>query len=139
MVSVNNLALNGKLTSDMVTDRLRNEESRRKNAEVVPSESTALISENQERRGRSQSRNFHQQNNDNTRGRSKSQRRNMKCFHCQKMGHVKRECRLWKREQAKEKGDSYKNDKENIAATVDVDLGIIYDESSKNLTCHTND
>ena len=58
VVSVNNSALNSKLTLDMVTDRLRNEESRRKNAEVVPSESTALVSENQERRGRSQSRNF---------------------------------------------------------------------------------
>ena len=39
----------------------------------------------------------------------------------------------------KKKDDSQKNDKENIAATIDVDLGIIYDESSKNLTCHTND
>ena len=55
----------------MVTDRLQNEESKKKNAEVVPSESVALISKNQERRGRSQSRNFCQQNNDNPRGKSK--------------------------------------------------------------------
>ena len=75
MVSVNNSAPNGKLTLDMVTDRLRNKESRRKNAKVVPSESATLVSENQERRGRSQSRNFHHQNNDNPGGRSKSHRR----------------------------------------------------------------
>ena len=72
MVSVNNSAPNGKLTLDMVTDKLQNKESRRKNAEVVPFESAVLVSENQERRGRSQSRNFRQQNNDNPRERSKS-------------------------------------------------------------------
>ena len=55
------------------------------------------------------------------------------------MGQVKRECRLWKNKQAKENGDDQKNDKENIAAIVDGDLGIVYDESSINLTRHTND
>ena len=63
----------------------------------------------------------------------------MKCFHCQKMGHVKRECRLWKREHAKEKGDGQKTDKENTAIVVDGDMGIVYDDSSINLTCHTSD
>ena len=95
VVSANNSAPNGKLTLDMVTSRLQNEESRRNRVEVVPSESAALVSEHQERRGRSQSRNFHQQNNNNPKGRFKSQRRNMKCFCCQKMGHIKRECKLW--------------------------------------------
>ena len=63
----------------------------------------------------------------------------MKCFHCQKMGHVKMECRLWKREQAKEKGDAQKNDNDNIAAIVDGHMCIVYDECSVNLTCHTSD
>ena len=49
VVSDNNSEPNGKLTLDMATDKLRNEESRRKNAEIVPSESAALVSENQER------------------------------------------------------------------------------------------
>ena len=63
----------------------------------------------------------------------------MKCFHYQKMSHVKRECRLWKREHAKEKGVGQKNDKENTAIVVDGDMGIVYDDSSINLTCHTSD
>ena len=53
VVSVNNSAPNGKLNLDMVTDRLRNKESQRKNTEVVPSKSAALVSKNQERQGRS--------------------------------------------------------------------------------------
>ena len=55
------------------------------------------------------------------------------------MCHVKRECRLWKREHANEKDDGQKNDKENTIAVVDGDIGIIYDYSSINLTCHTCD
>ena len=77
---------------------------KKKSVEAVLSKSDALLSKKQERRGRSQTRNSAQQNNDNCREISKFQRRNMKCFHCQRMGHVKMECRLWKREQAKEKG-----------------------------------
>ena len=49
----------------------------------------------------------------------------MKCFHCQKIGHIKRECKLWKREQAKEKGNAQKNDKENITVIVDGVMGIV--------------
>ena len=43
------------------------------------------------------------------------------------------------REQAKEKSDAQKNDKENTATIVDGNLCIVYDESSVNLTCHTSD
>ena len=38
----------------------------------------------------------------------------------------------------KEKGNGQKNDKENIATIIDSDLGIVYDESLVNLTCHIN-
>ena len=61
VVSVNNSAPNGKLTLNMVTDRLQNEESRRKSVEAIPSKLDALISEKQERWGRNQSRNSRQQ------------------------------------------------------------------------------
>lgn len=39
----------------------------------------------------------------------------------------------------KEKGDAYKNDKQNIVTLIDSDMGIAYDESFVNLNCHTND
>ena len=63
----------------------------------------------------------------------------MKCFHWQKMGQVKRECRLWEREQTKEKGDAQENNKENTTAIIDGNLDIIYDKSLVNLTCQTSD
>ena len=53
VVLVNNSASNGKLTLDMVTDRLRNEESKSKGVEAVPFELDALVSEKQEKWGRS--------------------------------------------------------------------------------------
>ena len=47
---------------------------------------------------------------------------------------------MWKREQAKKKkSDGQKNDEQNTAAIIDGDLGIVYDESLVNLTCHTSD
>ena len=52
-MSVNNSVPNRKLTLDMVTDRPRNEESRRKSVETVPSESNALVSEKYKRQGKS--------------------------------------------------------------------------------------
>ena len=39
----------------------------------------------------------------------------------------------------KEKGDGKKNDQKNTAAIIDSDLGIVYNESLVNLTCHIND
>ena len=94
-VSVTNSAPEGKVTSEMVKDRLFNEQSRRKkNGETFE----ALVSEKQERRERSKSR-FHQ---NQQRGRSKSRsKKNFTCHHCGKPGHFKRECRIWKAEQSR--------------------------------------
>ncbi|KAL9419480.1 hypothetical protein AB3S75_037275 [Citrus x aurantiifolia] len=44
VVLMNNSVTNRKLTLDMVIDRLRNEESRQENVEVVSYESDALVS-----------------------------------------------------------------------------------------------
>lgn len=48
VVSLNNSVPNEKLTLDMVTDGLHNEESRRNGVEIVSSKSNALISKKQE-------------------------------------------------------------------------------------------
>ena len=59
VVSVNNSAPNMKLTLDMVTDMLQNEESKRKSIGAVFLKSIALVSEKKEMWGRGRSRNFH--------------------------------------------------------------------------------
>ena len=59
VVLVNNSASNKKLTLGMVTDKLLNEELRRKSVEIILSESDALVSKKQERQRRNQSKNSH--------------------------------------------------------------------------------
>ena len=39
----------------------------------------------------------------------------------------------------KKKGDASKNDKVNIAAIVDGDISIVYNESFVNISCYTSD
>ena len=68
VVLVNNSASNKKLTLGMVTDKLLNEELRRNSVEIILSELNALVSKKQESQRRNQSKNSHQQNNDNPRG-----------------------------------------------------------------------
>ena len=91
MVIICNSTLEGTLTIDIVKDSLLNEGARRK--EYGESSSSAFVTKKQERHGRSHSRNPH-----GYRGRSKS-RRDIKCFHCNRPDHMKKECRFWKREQ----------------------------------------
>ena len=94
VVSFSTSAPGGKLTMEMVKESLLNEEARKKKGE---SSFGVLVSEKPEGCGRSKSR-YPQGHGskDMSRGRSK----NSKCFHCNKMGHMKRECRLLKREQS---------------------------------------
>ncbi|URE40384.1 hypothetical protein MUK42_35170 [Musa troglodytarum] len=115
MVTICNSTLEGTLTIDMVKDSLLNEDARRK--EQGESSSGALVTEKQERRERSHSRNPH-----GYRGRSKS-RRDIRCFHCNRPGHMKKECRFWKREQNEKK----KNEKETNTVAAEGDIIIVCD------------
>ena len=96
VVTVSNSTPNGILTMESVKDSLLNEEVRTK--EKGESSSGVLVHEKQERQekperlGRSQSRNCH-----GFRGRSKPIKY-IKCYHCNKVGHMRKECRIWKKE-----------------------------------------
>ena len=70
----------------MVRNSLFNEEIQRK--DLVGSDTHALITEN---RGRSRNKGPYEQNK--SRSRSKS-RKKMKCYHCGKLGHMKRNCKF---------------------------------------------
>ena len=88
MLSLENSALEGKVTFAMVRNRLLNEEIQRKN--FVGDDTHAFVVES---RGRSKSRGPSGHNK--SRGRSKS-RGKIKCYHCGKIGHMKRNCKILK-------------------------------------------
>ncbi|URD76844.1 hypothetical protein MUK42_34390 [Musa troglodytarum] len=94
-----------------------------KRKEQGESSSSALITKKQERRGRSHSRNSH-----GYRGRSKS-KRDIKCFHCNRPSHIKKECRFWKREQNERK----KNEKKTNSVAAEGDIIIVYDDGCVSL------
>ena len=115
---------NGILTMESVKDSLLNEKARRK--EKGESSFGVLVHERQEkleRHERSQSRNPH-----GFRGRSKY-RKNIKFYHRNKVGHMKKECRIWKKEHNKMKKE---NKETNIIAT-ERDIMIVTDDGCVSL------
>ncbi|KAI5312739.1 hypothetical protein L3X38_041913 [Prunus dulcis] len=88
------------LLTNMKMLKIAYEEARRKEQGVV-AKSEALVSEY---RGRTNNKKFHRRDKskgrsrDGSRGRSKT-RNDLEFYHCGGIGHMKRECRLFKREQ----------------------------------------
>ncbi|KAI5343579.1 hypothetical protein L3X38_011455 [Prunus dulcis] len=93
-----------------------NEEARRKEQGVAV-ESKALVSECRER---SSNRKLHKRekskirSKDDSRGRSKT-RRDLEYYHCGRIGHIKRECMLFKRE--KDRGNKRSDARDTTATT----------------------
>lgn len=71
-------------------------------------------------------------NRDKSRGKSKS-RKDLICFHCNKLGHKNSKCKVFKRDQNGERSNDKKEGK-NVAATVDGDVCIICHSDIINLT-----
>ena len=106
MVSLGNSTPERKITLAMIINSLFNEEIRRN--DFLGNDTHTLVTEN---RGRSKSRGPSGHNN--SRGRSKS-RGKIKCYHCGKIGHMKRNWKILK--QGGDKSQK-QEDNNNIAAT----------------------
>ena len=65
-----------------------------------------------------------------SRGKSKN-RKNIKCFQCNRMGHMKKECIFLKRKE----GEGSKEEKEANTVSADDQLIIANDESCVSLVC----
>jgi hypothetical protein len=120
------------MTMVMVKDNMFNEEARRKE-HGISSHIEALVTEKQ---GRSKSGKPRGDDScDKSRGKSKS-KREIKCFCCDKLGHMKRKCRKFKREQLKEKGEETKEEKDTTAVASDGDDLVVCEDAYVNLACH---
>jgi DNA mismatch repair ATPase MutL len=118
---------------DMVKDSMFNEEARIKEQGIsFQSELEALVTEKQ---GRSKSRKSRKYDSrDKSKGKSNS-RSDIKCFFCGKLRHAKRECRKFKKEQLKEKGEEQKEEKDTAAVVLDGDVVLAFDEAYAYITC----
>jgi hypothetical protein len=100
IVAMSTSTTTGTLKFDDVSSSLMNEELRRKSiAENQGGEALALAD-----RGRRMDRG--RQGRSRSRGRSKSRRGRIICFHCGKPGHMKKECRFWKKGQKDQRPSS---------------------------------
>jgi hypothetical protein len=132
VVSLSNSAPNGVMTMGMVKDSMFNEEARRKE-HGISSHTEALVIE---KRWRSKSRKLRGDDScDKSRGMSKT-RKEIKCFHCGKLGHMKRQCRKFKKEQLKEKCEESKEEKDTAAVASDGDDLVVCEDAYVNLSCH---
>ena len=118
-----------KLTMDMVTNSLLNEEVRRQ-SHVATSGSQALVSEERTTRGRSKTNESFKKNK--SRGRSKS-KKGLKCYYCNKLGHIKKDCWKLKKELKGKNVDNKTEDDKNVNVMHD-DLLIIFDCGNDCLT-----
>ncbi|CAN1310533.1 Retrovirus-related Pol polyprotein from transposon TNT 1-94 [Linum perenne] len=144
VVSLSNSTPNGTMTMDIVKDSMINEKIRRKEL-GISSDSHALVADKSENRGRGRNRNLNFKNyrdrsksRGRPRGRSKSASRpkgEMTCYHCNQPGHFKRECRVLKREQSRERGGENRGKEETTAAATDSEVVIVCDAGFINLAC----
>ena len=88
VMSISNFVSNSVLQLAMVNDSLVNKEIRKK--DMGKDDAQALVTEN---KGRSKGRN----SKGHAKSKSQSQTKGkVKCFYCDKEGHIKRNCKAWK-------------------------------------------
>ena len=131
VVSLSNSDPNGVIIVNMVKDSMFNEEARRKELGISSNTEALVIERREKNKIRKPSSDY---NRDKARGKSKS-RKDIKCFYCDKPGHIKKECIKFKREQFKRKGEEHKEDKDIATVAFDGDAIIICDDTCVNLAC----
>ncbi|KAF7121453.1 hypothetical protein RHSIM_Rhsim13G0116100 [Rhododendron simsii] len=136
VVTISNSAPSGMVTMDMVKDGMFNEEARRKE-QGTSVDTEALVVQN---RGRSRTRNSGgDRNKSKDRSRSKSRgtskpRSEIECFHCHKMGHMRKECRILQKELKKGKVVESSGKKDTTAVASDGEVIIVCDDGFVGLT-----
>ena len=85
-------------------------------------------------RGRSQKKKM-KGDRDKSRSKSRSQYKNVECHYCHKIGHIQRNCFLWKKESKDKKGKQKEKDHDDDCVTIATndDLVILHDPDSLNL------
>jgi len=115
VVSLSNSTKEEEMSLALVKDSILSEEARRKEQGISSSESEVLVTEH--------------------RGKSKS-RKEIVCFYCEKPGHIQKECRKWKRDQAQGKVAEKNNVKDNtISLAYDGELFVLYDDATFDPVC----
>ena len=94
MVSFSNSTSNGVITVNMIKDNMFNEETKRKELGISSNTEALVIKRRKRSKSRKPSNDYKR---DKSRRKSKS-RKGINCFYYDKTGHIKRECRKFRRE-----------------------------------------
>ena len=106
-MAVSNSAGKSKLKYDDIRNLILSEKVRRRDANIDNAQDQSFVTENKSN-GRSRGPND-QKFNDRSQSRDRSQfKETRECFHCGKMGHLRRDCWHWNKEQNKGKYEKKK-------------------------------
>ena len=128
-VSMISAAPNGIVPLQMAKTSALNEEMRRK-AQGISTHSEVLVTE---KRGRSQKE--LKGGRDKSRSKSRSRYKNIECHYCHKIGHIQRNCFLWKKESKDKRGKQKEKDHDDrdcVTTATSDDLVILHDPNSLN-------
>jgi hypothetical protein len=130
-MAVSNFAGKGKLKYDDIRDLILSEKVRRRDACIDNAEGRAFVIEN---RGRSRNK-WHNDRatfNDRSKSRDKSQYTETKeCFHCGKKGHIRMNCRYWRKEQNEDKDQKHDDEKDTTAVVEEEEVVVLSVQEQK--------
>jgi hypothetical protein len=130
-MAVSNSTGKGKLKYDDIRDLILSEEVRRSDACIDNAEGQAFVTEN---RGRSRNkwRNNRATFNDRSKSRDKSQHTETReCFHCEKNGHIRINCKHWRKEQTEDKDHKHDDEKGTTAIVDDEEVVVLSVQEQK--------